>query len=124
MKKRVAAVVVGTTALVALATGGWVALADDDTQTTSSCDVAFLELTTEREDGSTELELELTSNTPGETWDIRVEHDGEVLHEAEHVTDDEAEIDLEIRRPASERTFVVTATPDSGAPCTVTVPRD
>ena len=85
--------------------------------------MAYLELTTEQEDGATELEMELTSNTPGETWTVLVEHDGQVLHEAEHLTDDEAEIDLELRRPASEETFVVTATPASGAPCTVTIPR-
>ena len=123
MKKRTVGVIGATTvAAAALATGGWLVLAPAGAETTASCDVAYVEAATERDGGATELDLELTSNTPGETWTIRVEHDGRVVHESERVTDAEAEIDVELRRPTSEQSFTVTATPASGTACTLTVP--
>jgi hypothetical protein len=123
MRKRTMALTGATgLAVVAVATGGWLALAPAGAETTASCDVAYVELSTEHEAGATELELELTSNTPGEAWTIRVEHDGRVVHESERVTDDEAEIDVELRRPVAERAFTVIASPGSGPPCTLTVP--
>jgi hypothetical protein len=123
MRKRTVAVSGATgVAVVAVAAGAWLALAPAGAETTASCDVAYVEVATEHESGATELELELTSNTPGEAWTIRVEHDGRVVHESDRVTDDDAEIDVELRRPGSERTFTVLATPASGTPCTLSVP--
>lgn len=113
-----------TVAAAAIATGVWVGLDPATAETSGSCDAAYYELTTEREDGATELDFELTGNTPGETWSVLVEHGGTTVHESERVTDSDAEIDLELRRPTAEDSFTVTATREGGAPCTALVPPD
>lgn len=125
MRKRTMVLAAGTTvAAAAIATGVWVGLDPASAETSGSCEAAYYELTTEREDGSTEVDFELTSNTPGETWLVLVEHDGTTVHESVRVTDSDAEIDVELRRPTAEDTFTVTATPEGGAPCTALVPPD
>lgn len=125
MRKRTLALGGGSAvAAAAVAAGLWIGLDPAAAETTGSCEAAYYELTTEREDGATEVDFELTSNTPGETWLVLVQHDGQTVHESERVTDSDAEIDVELRRPSSEETFTVTATQDGAEPCTATVPQD
>jgi hypothetical protein len=123
MRKRTMVLAGGTTvAAAALAAGVWLGLDPATAGTTGTCDAAYYELAAERDDGATEVDFELTGNTPGETWLVVVEHDGATVHESERVTDAEAGIDVELRRPAAEDTFTVTATPEGGLPCSATVP--
>lgn len=123
MRKRTLALAGGgLVAAAAIAGGLWVGLDPAAAETTGSCDAAYFELSTEREDGATEVDFELTGNTPGETWLVLVEHDGRTVHESERVTDGDAEIDVELRRPSAEQTFTVTATPEGSEPCSATVP--
>lgn len=107
--------------------GGIVALVwalDRDTTKTEAgtCDGASYRLEVEEDDGMLEGSFELTTTSPGETWQVRVEHDGTVLHESEQPSDDEAEIDVDVRLPADATgDLTATATDADGRTCTTTV---
>lgn len=114
----------GAGVVLAAVVGGvaWLTLQPASAETTGSCDDAFYELTAEVEDEALEVEFELTSNAPDETWVLVVEHDGTTVHEAERVTDSDAEIDLDlVLRPTGEDVVTVTATPDGAEPCVAVV---
>jgi len=120
MKVRTLAIAAGVVVLIAATVlGAWLGLRPASAETVSgSCDAAYFELTAEQDDNILEVEFELMSNAPGETWQLAVEHDGQSLLETERVTDEDAELDLEVsQRPGGDDTFVVTATPETGAAC-------
>lgn len=110
----------GTAVLVAAVVGivAWLTLQPASAETTGSCDNAFYELSADTDDGALEVDFELTSNAPEERWTVLVEHNGTVVHEAERVTDGDAEIDVDLlQRPTGDDVFTVTATPDGGQSC-------
>ena len=120
MKIRTLAIAAGVVALVAAtALGAWLGFRPAAAESTSgSCDAAYFELSAEQDDGVLEVDFELMSNAPGETWQLTVEHNAQPLLETERTTDEDAELDLEVsQRPGGDDTFVVTATPETGAAC-------
>lgn len=120
MKVRTLVIAAGVVALVAAtALGAWLGFRPASAETTSgSCDAAYFELSAEKDDGVLEVDFELMSNAPGETWQVTVDHNGQLVLEGERVTDEDAEVDLDLDlQPGATDTFVVTATPEDGAEC-------
>jgi len=124
MKVRTWAIAAGVVALVAAtALGAWLGFRPASAESTSgSCDAAYYELTAERDDKRLEVDFELMSNAPGETWQVAVDHNGQRVLEVERVTDEDAEVDLDLdAQPTGDDTFVVTATPENDAECVASV---
>lgn len=125
MKK--ALIAVAAVVVVALVAGGaWLVFGGNEDEQTArgTCGTATYELSVEDEDGGLELAFELQSAAPGETWQILVEQAGTTVLEGERQTDEDAELDVDVRVAESDGTsFTVTATPDSGEACTATVER-
>ncbi|WP_243061241.1 hypothetical protein [Nocardioides sp. SR21] len=105
--------------LVALTTG----CGESDTTTKGSCDGRAYELSAESDKDHTEISFELSSQTSGETWQVVIDQDGESILDTSTVTDEEGELDADVTVAASddESTFTVTATPESGGPCTASI---
>ena len=80
---RVAALGVATFALSPLTGLGIAAHAGDDdflvTRTGGCSGTADWKLKTKREDGGLEVEFEVDSNRRGQTWDVRLTRDGDVV---------------------------------------------
>jgi len=124
MKVRTTAVAGGVVALIAaLALAGWLGFRPASAETASgSCDAAYYELTAEQDDGLLEVDFELQSATPGETWQLSVQHNDQLVLETERTTDQDAEVDLDLdQQPTGTDTVTVTATPDGGAECVAEV---
>lgn len=116
----VAAIVV--VVLAATAVGAWAFLRDGETQTRGSCESAFYQLEVEPEDGGLELAFELTSTGPGESWDVVIEQNGEVLFEVQRSTDEDGEIDVDVPvRSGGDDEFTATATSPDGQTCTASL---
>lgn len=111
------------TLVAALTTVGWVAWRDRDAVASGSCDSGIYALSVGPDDGALELSFELTSAAPGESWEVVATHDGAVLYDGARLTDEDAEIDLDlpVRQTGSELT--VTATRDDGTACRAVVSR-
>ena len=111
-------------ALVVVAVVGglvWWQTGDDETRQAGSCDGASYTLETDREDNTTEVSFEVQANEPGQTLEVRVEHDGEALVEGTRTTDEDAEIDVDAYLP-QDATGEITATATQGdQTCTATV---
>ena len=111
-------------ALVVVAVVGglvWWQSGDDGARQAGSCDGASYTLETEREDNTTEVSFEVQANEPGQTWEVRIEHDGEALVEGTRTTDEDAEIDVDAYLP-QDATGEITATATQGdQTCTATV---
>ncbi len=119
MKLRTLLIAGGAVALIAaIAAAAWLGLRPAAAETAGSCDAAYYELTTEQDDGALEVDFDLLSSAPGERWQVTVEHNGEVLLETERMTDEEAELDLDLEpRATGDDAFTVTATPEDGDAC-------
>lgn len=86
-------VIAGAVALV------WALDRDTTKSEAGTCGAASYRLEVEEDDGLLDGSFELRTVTTGESWQVRVEHDGQVLHESEQLSDDEAEIDIDVRLP-------------------------
>jgi len=124
MKKAVLAVVV-VVVVVAAAVVAWAVWGgDDEVVARDTCDGRSYELTVEEEDGGLEVTFELQSADAGETWQVLIEQGGRTLLEGERVTDEDAELDVDVPAQAEDGDeFTVTATPAEGEPCVATVTR-
>jgi hypothetical protein len=123
-------VLIGIVAVVLLAAGVGTALAlqdDDERNARGGCGNATYELTAEADDGGLEVNFELQSAAPGETWDVVVEQDGTPLWQGERITDDEGELDIDVfadEDRGGEFTASATARGVAGAePCEARVTR-
>lgn len=116
------AVIIGVMAVVivaAVAVGGWLVLREDEANQRGTCDSATYQLSVEPEDGGLEVNFELLSAAPGETWDVVVQQDANILLEGQRTTDEDAELDVDVpTREIGDNDFVVTATPQGGEVCT------
>lgn len=125
MKKVLAAVAVVAVVVVA-GVVAWITLAGDDEATAQGVcgPVTSWELSSEDEDGMREVAFELLSAGPDETWTVEVVQGDQVVYEGERQTDEDAEIDLDVRADAAGASdFAVTATPESGEECVATLTR-
>ena len=106
--------------LVLVAGGAWWAFGGDgETTETGTCGNTAYEMSTEDEDGALEVNFELQSAVPGETWDVVVRQDGTTVLEGRRTTDEDAELDIDVLVSESDGTsFTVTVTPESGQSCT------
>ena len=99
----------------------WWQAGDDGARQAGSCDGASYTLETEREDNTTEVSFEVQANEPGQTWEVRIEQDGEALVEGTRTTDEDAEIDVDAYLP-QDATGEITATATQGdQTCTATI---
>jgi len=108
------------------ATAGAVALTgDDETRATGACAGTTHELTVERDDDvdGVEVSFELQSAAPGETWTVEVRQGEEVLLTGERLTDEDAELDVDV--PAADRDgeYSVTYARAGEEPCTASLTR-
>lgn len=126
MKLRTLAVAGGVVVLIAaIVAGAWLGLRPASAEATGQCDVASYELSAEADDDLLELDFELRSAGPGETWQVVVEHNDEPILDTERVTDEEAELDVDLdQRPTGNDRFQVTATPEDGEPCVASLTHD
>jgi hypothetical protein len=126
---KVRTIALGAAAAVVVAGGAatatWVAVDGGNASEAGQCAGATYALEAEREDGTLEISFELQTGEPGQTWDVEVAHEGEVLLTGERETDADAEIDVDVPAPRdSEGEFTATATPadaGSGEPCTASI---
>ncbi|MBB6629847.1 hypothetical protein H5V45_21190 [Nocardioides sp. KIGAM211] len=122
-----ALVVVAALALVAaVGTGTWAAMSDDERFTSGACDASNYRLEAETEGDAYEVSFEVQSSAPGETWDVVIEQDGAPILDGQRMTDEDAEIDVDVtvRDAADGDEFTATATPSGGGePCTATLTR-
>ena len=107
------------------ATATWVAVDGGDASEAGQCADATYSIEAEREDGTLKISFELQTAEPGQTWDVEVAHEGEVLLTGERETDADAELDVDVPAPRdSEGEFTATATPTgsaAGEPCTASI---
>ena len=116
------AAVVALVVVAAVATGGWLVLRDDETETRGACGSTPYELTVEADDGALEVSFELTSAAPGELWDVVVRQGGTVLLDGQRTTDEDAEIDVDVpARESGDDEFAVLASSERGDECSATV---
>lgn len=106
-------------ALVTLTAG----CGESDTETKGSCDGRDYVLSAESDKNHTEISFELTSEASGESWQVVIEQDGKSILDTTSTTDPEGELeaDVTVDNSDDERTFTVTATPESGEACTASV---
>lgn len=97
----------------------WMVTTERESEDMGTCGSAVYQLSVEPEDGALEVNFELSSAAPDETWMVLVQHNEAVLLEGERTTDEDAELDVDVpARPAGDNDFTVTATPSSGEACT------
>ena len=128
---KVGTIALGATAAVLLsdgaATATWMVVDGGDASEVGQCAAATYSLESEREDGALEISFELQTDAPGQTWEVEIAHDGEVLLSGERETDTDAEVDVDVNAPRdSAGEFSATATPtgdavDGAEPCTATI---
>jgi hypothetical protein len=120
-------IAVAAVVVVVLAAGGaWLALGsgDDETTTRGTCGNTTYELSAENDRDGLELTFELQSGAPGETWNVVVEQDGTTVLSGDRQTDEDAELDVDVLVNEDDGTsFIVRATPESGAACTASLDR-
>jgi hypothetical protein len=126
--KRIVLVAVVAVVLVAAGVGTALALRGDDEQNArGTCGDGTYEFTVESEDGGLEVNFELQSSGPGETWDVVVEQAGTPLWQGDRVTDEDGELDVDVFADEDRGgEFTATATPTDvpGAePCAARVTR-
>ena len=120
----VAAAVLVLVALVAAGTTWWLTDRETETRTDGTCANGLYELSAEPDDGGLEVTFELQSAGAGESWQVRLEQSGTVLLEGERLTDEDAELDLDVVVAESDGdTFRVEATGPEGRTCTATLER-
>ena len=121
--KKTLLIAVAVAVLVAGGLVAWLTLGGEDEQVArGTCDNRSYELSVEKEDGALDVTFELQSAAPGENWEVLIEQDGTAILSGSRTTDEDAELDLDA--PADTDggdEFTVTATPESGEPCTATV---
>ncbi|MBC2935048.1 hypothetical protein [Nocardioides sp. zg-1228] len=111
---------------VAIGLGVWWAVddaADKSATERGTCGGATWELTTEREDGGTEVSAELQSAGPGEEWQVELTRDDTSLLSGVRTTDEDGEIDVDAfsSGDSGDASYSVTFTPADGEPCTATI---
>ncbi|WP_244928866.1 hypothetical protein [Nocardioides sp. W7] len=125
MKKAVL-VVVAVVVVAVVALGVWAVWGGDEDEVVArdTCGGNAYELSVEDEDGGLEVTFELQSANADETWQVLIEQDGRTLLEGTRVTDEDAELDVDVPARAEDGDeFTVTATPADGEPCVATLTR-
>lgn len=116
--------VVGVVAVVGIGTAAWSAADRDESRTaTGVCGSATYELDLESEDGGLEATFELQSTAPGEVWEVVVEQDGAIVLRDERRTDEDGELDLDVRVAEAAQAIAVTATSPGAEPCAAGITR-
>jgi hypothetical protein len=123
-------VLIAAAVVVLIGTGVGTVLAlqgDDEQGARGTCSAAPYEFTVESEDSGLEVNFELQSAGPGETWDVVVEQNGTPLWRGERVTDEDGELDVDVFADEDRGgEFTATATPKDVAgaePCEARVTR-
>lgn len=118
MKKRV--IIIGAVTAAVVAAGGvgvgvWAA-DDNEAADRGTMGNATYELSAEPEGDGLEVNFELQSGAPGETWQVTMSHNGTPVVEGERVTDEDAELDVDLLIGDSdgEDSFSVTAVDPDG----------
>lgn len=114
---------ISTAALFLVALAALAGCGDQEAKETGSCGDLPWELTAETENDTTEISFELRTRVSGETWEVVVDQDGTPILEGQQVSDEDGDLEAEASTPGSddESTFTVTATPETGDPCTATI---
>lgn len=111
------AVVLGAVAFGAAGCGG-----DSEKTERGNCGGASWELSVDKEDKGLEVNFELQSAGPGETWTVVIEQGGTSLVDGQRQTDEDGELDVDaFADEADGKSFTVTATPESGEACTASI---
>jgi hypothetical protein len=119
MRKTItAAAVLVLVAVAAAAATWWITGRDGEIRADGTCATGLYELSAEREDGGLEVTFELQSSAPDESWQVRLEQDGEVLLQGERRTDSDGELEVDLTLPDGEGSvFAVEATGPDGQVC-------
>jgi hypothetical protein len=86
------------------------ALADDEKEKDGDCSMkSDWELELEKDDGKIEIEFDVDTPRSGQTWRVRVLHNGDLSYKGKRVTDDdgEYEVDRKVRDRAGKDRIVV-----------------
>ncbi|MEP9364592.1 hypothetical protein ABLE68_16620 [Nocardioides sp. CN2-186] len=122
MRKALLAVAAVVVVLVVAGGAWWVLGDDDETEVRGTCGTATYEMSAENDDAGLEVTFELQSAGAGERWQVVVEQDGTPVLEGERLTDEDAELDVDVTVDESDGTsFTVTATPENGEACTASL---
>ncbi len=121
--KKIALAGLAVVILAGLGVGAWLLLREDEVDDRGTCAGASYEFSAEPEDGALEVSFELQSSGPGETWEIALLQDGDPLLDGTRTTDEDGEVDIDAIADEDAKTFEVTATPETGEPCTATLER-
>jgi len=97
--------------------------ADERATERGTCGGATWELSTESEDGGTEVSAELQSAGPGEEWQVELTRGDTSLLSGVRTTDEDGEIDVDAfsSGDSGDGSYSVTFTPADGEPCTATI---
>lgn len=126
INRRIAVPLVAGVAVLGIAGGAWAVVAneaDAETRERGTCAATSYELEAEDEDGGVELSFELQSAAPGESWNVELSHNGEVLVSGVRTTDEDAEVDLDafVSGDATPHDVEVAFTGPDGKTCTATL---
>ena len=121
----VAAVTAAGLVVGSLGIGVWAAFGEDaEANQRGTCAASAYELSLEDDDGGQELSFELQATAPAQTWTVVVQQGDLVVLQGERLTDEDAELDLDTPIDADGASdFTVTATPEQGDVCVVTLSR-
>ena len=114
--------IIASTALLATATGGVVALAapaSADVERRGTCAGATYELNVDRERGGFDVDADVEGARAFSDWKVTIRHDGKVAVSRTLTADDEGELDLDTfrRDTAGKDTFKLTVSPVGGSAC-------
>jgi hypothetical protein len=123
MKKIVLAGLTVAVVVAGLGVGAWLLLREDEVTDRGTCGGATYEFAAEADDGALEVSFELQSSGPGETWELTLLQDGDLLLDGTRTTDEDGEVDIDAVADEDADEFEVTATPESGEACTATLQR-
>ncbi len=128
INRRIVIPAVAGVAVLGVAGGAWAITSDRgdrETETRGACAAASYELSAEREDGGLEVSLEVQSTAPGESWDVSLEHNDQVLVTGKRLTDEDAEVDVDafVRRDSEHHIFKARFTGPDGKQCVATLRR-
>lgn len=118
--------IIASTALLATAAGGTVALAapaSADVERRGTCAGATYELNVDRERGGFDVDADIEGARAFSDWKVTIRHDGKVAVSRTLKADDEGELDLDTfrRDTAGKDTFKLTVTPAGGSSCSTKV---
>ena len=121
--KKIALAGLAVLILAGIGVSAWLLLREDEVNDRGTCAGASYEFTAEKDDGALEVSFELQSGGPGENWDFVLLQDGDPLLDGTRTTDEDGELDIDAIADEDARSFEITATPESGEPCTATLDR-